>query len=168
MREENAGSVDCGLAFAAGAGLAAGEEAPRSPAPPPGEIWVYPQGVFPDDFYSVWLAVNGTPYVGRSARPRYGVPDNEPGTRPVFVGPPDPTRNWTVVLKARRLDRSGEGRYVEGEFTAFNFGLAAGTQIIDQAPVPPIAYLLATDEGRFSTGFGEVSAVIDLSRFRAS
>jgi hypothetical protein len=143
-------------AFAAGAGLAVGEEASKFPAPPPGEIWVYPQGVFPDDLYSVWLAVNGTPYLADLPFPLYGVPDTEPGARPVFVGAPDPTRNWTVVLKARRLKRMGEGRYLEGEFTAFNFGMAAGTHIIDRAPIPPINYLLATEQGRFSTGFGEV------------
>jgi hypothetical protein len=138
------------------ASQAAGQVAPPLPTPPPGEIWVYPQGVFPNDLYSVWLAVNGTPYLADLPFPLYGVPDSEPGARPVFVGQPDPTRNWTVVLKARQLKRMGEGRYVEGPFTAFNFGLAAGTQMTDRAPLPPINYLLATDQGRFSTGFGEV------------
>ena len=48
--------------LAACAGLAAAQDNPVSPAPPPGEIWVYPQGVFPNDFYALWLAVNGAPY----------------------------------------------------------------------------------------------------------
>ncbi len=143
-------------ALAAGAGLAAGQDAPKSPAPPPGQIWVYPQGVFPDDFYALWLAVNGAPYTsGDLPFPFYSVSDSEPGARPVFVGKPDPSGNWTVVLKARRL-KIKDDRYVEGAFTAFNLGLAAGTQIAKGDPVPPVRYMLVTDQSRFSTGFGDV------------
>jgi hypothetical protein len=150
------GMLIAAAALAAGAGLAVGQESPMSPAPPPGEIWVYPQGVFPNDFYALWLAVNGAPYAsGDLPFPFYSVPDNEPAARPVFFGKPTDA-NWTVVLKAQRLDEVEDGLYVEGPFTAFNLGLAAGTEITNNDPVPPVMYLLATDQKRFSTGFGEV------------
>jgi hypothetical protein len=149
--------VIAATALAADARLVTGQDSPTSPAPPPGEIWVYPQGVFPDDFYSLWLAVNGAPYAaGDLPYPFLSVPDNEPAARPVFFGKPTDA-NWTVVLKARRLDKVGDGGYVEGPFTAFNLGLPAGTEIINNDPVPPVAYMLATDHKRFSTGFGDVS-----------
>lgn len=151
------GMLIAAAALAAGGGLAAGQDSPISPAPPPGEIWVYPQGVFPDDFYALWLAVNGAPYAsGDLPYPFPSVPDNEPAARPVFFGQAT-DGNCTVVLKARRLDEVGDGRYAEGPFTAFNLGLAAGTEIINKDPVPPVMYMLATDQKRFSTGFGEVS-----------
>jgi hypothetical protein len=128
-----------------------------TPAPPPGQIWVYPTGVFPDDFHSLWLAVNGAPYAsGDLPFPYYSVPDSQPGARPVFVGNEPPGGTWTVVLKARRLEAAGDGAYVEGPFTAFNLGLAAGTELINRDPVPPVLYMLTTDENRFSTGFGLV------------
>jgi hypothetical protein len=143
--------------LAAGTGLAVGQESPMLPAPPPGEIWVYPQGVFPDDFYSLWLAVNGAPYAaGDLPYPYPSVPDSQPGARPVFFGQTTDA-NWTVVLKAHRLDQTADGGYAEGPFTAFNLGLAAGTEVINSDPVPPVAYMLATDKKRFSTGFGDVS-----------
>jgi len=144
------------LALAAVAGLAVAQDTAMSPAPPPGEIWVYPQGMFPNDFYALWLAVNGAPYAsGDLPHPFPSVPDNDPAARPVFVAQPT-DGNWTVMLKARRLDKVGDGRYAEGPFTAFNLGLAAGTEIINNDPVPPVNYLLATDQKRFSTGFGDV------------
>jgi hypothetical protein len=139
--------------FAAATGLPAGRAVAMPPAPLPGEIWVYPTGVFPDDFYALWLAVNGVPYAaGDLPYPYHAVPDPDPGSRPVFVGKARDGQNWTIVLKAHRLD----GDYREGAFTAFNLGLAAGTQLIKKDPVPPVMYMLTTDEDRFSTGFGEV------------
>ncbi len=142
------------VALTAVAGLAVAQE---RPAPPPGEIWVYPQGVFPNDFYALWLAVNGAPYAsGDLPFPYHGVPDNEPGARPVFFGKTTDA-NWTVVLKARRLVKTADGGYAEGPFTAFNLGLAAGTEITNKDLVPPVMYMLATDQKRFSTGFGEIS-----------
>ena len=128
-----------------------------SPAPPPGEIWVYPTGVFPDDFYSLWLAVNGTPYAaGDLPYPYWNLPDNQPSARPVFVGKALSDGKWTVVLKARRLEAATPGASAQGDYTAFNLGLAAGTQLTQFDPVLPANYLLTTDSDRFSTGFGVV------------
>ncbi len=144
------------VVFLAG-GIAAGQDSLFVPAPPRGEVWVYPRGVFPDDFYSLWLAVNGVPYAsGDLPYPLYGIPDSDPASRPVFIGESPPGGIWTVVLKARRLDPVGDGSCIEGAFTAFNLGLAAGIEITKDDPIPPVNYLLAVDSKRFSTGFGDV------------
>ena len=128
-----------------------------SPAPPLGEVWVYPTGVFPDDFYALWLAVNGAPYAaGDLPFPYYSFPDIQPGARPVFTGRTPPNGKWTVVLKARRLERAADGSCAEGAFTAFNLGLAAGTEITKDDPVPPVVYMLETGKKRFSSGFGDL------------
>lgn len=138
-------------------GAAISQDTPLSPTPPRGEVWVYPQGVFPDDFYSLWLAVNGTAYAsGELPYSYYADPDTYPDSRPVFVGEPPESGIWTVVLKARRFDAAGDGSYAEGPFTAFNLGLAAGTQLTKDKPIPPANYLLAIGENQFSTGFGTV------------
>jgi hypothetical protein len=143
-------------AFAAAIGLPARRAVAMPPAPLPGEIWVYPTGVFPDDFYALWLAVNGVPYAaGDLPYPYHAVPDPDPAARPVFVGKAQDGHNWTVVLKAHRLEKTATG-YTDGPCTAFNLGLAAGTQLIKKDPVPPVMYMLTTDEDRFSTGFGEL------------
>ncbi len=139
------------------AGWAVGQDAPNLPTPPQGEIWVYPQGVFPDDFYSLWLAVNGAPYTaGDLPYPFYSVPDSEPDARPVFIGEPDSSRNWTVVLKARRLEKADDNSYVEGALDCIQPWISCGNADHRQGPVLPVGYLLTTGEGAFSTGFGEI------------
>ena len=81
--------VIAAAAIAASGVLQAGQAVPT---PPPGEIWVYPTGVFPDDFHALWMAVNGAPYAaGDLPIPFPEAADGDPGARPVFVGQPQPS-----------------------------------------------------------------------------
>ena len=142
--------------FAAGAGLAAGQEASRSPRRPRARSGSIPKACSrttctPCGWLSTalltWPICPSPCMASRTTNPARGRSSSASLIRLA-------TGRWCSRPGDSR--GSGEGRYSEGEFTAFNFGLAAGTQIIDRAPVPPINYLLATDQGRFSTGFGEV------------